>query len=167
MLTMFTTCIRDIVESDLKNIIKLNDVEVLQTSSMDLSRLRLLIQVSSYCKVATVEGQVVAFLIALGVDASYENDNYNWFNARFPSFLYVDRIIVSADYSGHGIGSKLYTSMFDFARARGIRMIACEYNIEPPNPASRVFHNGFGFREVGTQWVSNGTKQVSLQAVET
>lgn len=159
--------IRDIVESDFDSIIKLNDAEVLKTSPMDLSLLRLLTQVSSYCKVATVEGQVVAFLITLGVGRSYENDNYNWFSARFPNFLYVDRIIVSADYSGHGVGSKLYAGMFDFARARGIRMIACEYNIEPPNPASRVFHTGFGFKEVGTQWISNGTKQVSLQAVET
>lgn len=159
--------IRDIVESDFESIIKLNDAEVLQTSPMGLSRLHLLIQMSSYCKVATVEGQVVAFLIALGADAPYENDNYTWFSARFPSFLYVDRIIVSADYSGHRIGSKLYAGMFDFARSQGISMIACEYNIEPPNPASRVFHDRFGFKELGTQWVSNGTKLVSLQVAET
>jgi predicted GNAT superfamily acetyltransferase len=160
------TCIRDIVESDFESIIRLNDAEVLQTSPMDLSRLGQLIRMSSFCKVATVEGQVVAFLIALGADTSYENDNYNWFSSRFPGFLYVDRIIVSADYSGRRIGSKLYTDMFDFARLQGIKIIACEYNIDPPNPASRAFHDRFGFEEVGTQWVSNGKKQVSLQVAE-
>jgi predicted GNAT superfamily acetyltransferase len=167
VVNLLMAAIRDIIESDFGSIIKLNDGEVMQTSPMDLSRLRLLVHLSSYCKVATVEDQVVAFLIALGVGEPYENDNYNWFSARFSSFLYVDRIVVSADYSGYRIGSELYAGMFDVARASGIKMIACEYNIEPPNPASRVFHTGFGFKEIGTQWVSNGTKQVSLQIGET
>lgn len=159
--------IRDTVESDFEGIIALNDTEVLQTSPMDLDRLRLLVQMADYCKVATLDDRLAAFLIALGVDRPYANDNYSWFSARFSNFLYVDRIVVSADYSGRRIGSKLYSDMFDFARSQGIQMVTCEYNIEPPNPASRSFHDRFGFKEVGTQWVSNGTKQVSLQVAET
>jgi predicted GNAT superfamily acetyltransferase len=42
--------------------------------------------------------------------------------------------------------------------------VTCEYNIEPPNEASRRFHDKFGFREIGTQWLDDGTKRVSLQA---
>lgn len=55
---------------------------------------------------------------------------------------------------------------YEFARAREIGAITCEYNIDPPNPASRAFHDKFGFRELGTQWVAGGTKHVSLQAAE-
>ena len=159
--------IREIVQPDFESVLALNDAEVLQTSPMDLDRLCSLVEMASYCKVVTVEGQVVAFLIALDADAPYENDNHSLFKTRFPSFLYVDRIVVSADFAGRRIGSKLYEDLFGFARSQGIKMITCEYNIEPPNPASRVFHDRFGFKEFGTQWVANGTKQVSLQAAET
>jgi len=160
------THIRDMVESDFESIIRLNDAEVQQTSQMDLDRLGLLVQMSSYCKVATVEDQIAAFLIALREGAPYENDNYKWFASRFPSFLYVDRIVVGAHFSGHKIGSKLYGELFEFARSHRVEAITCEYNIEPPNPASRAFHDKFGFKQVGTQWVAGGTKQVSLQAAE-
>jgi hypothetical protein len=42
--------------------------------------------------------------------------------------------------------------------------VTCEYNLFPPNEPSRLFHDRFGFREQGTQWVASGTKRVSLQA---
>jgi len=161
------TVIRDAVETDFTRIIELNDAEVAQTSPMDLDRLRMLVNASAYCKVATLENRTVAFLICLESTATYENDNFNWFQARFPRFLYVDRIVVSAECAGLGIGSALYAGMFDHARADAIDVITCEYNIEPPNEASRAFHQRFGFKEVGTQWVANGEKKVSLQAAET
>lgn len=158
--------LRNILESDFHAILKLNAAEVQQTSHMDLSQLQSLIGMSAYSKVATVEGQVAAFLIALTDGAPYDSDNYIWFTSRIPHFLYVDRIVVDSQFSGRGIGSKLYNDLFAFARAQGIGTITCEYNIAPPNPASRAFHSKFGFKEVGTQWVADGTKQVSLQAVE-
>jgi len=161
------THIRDMVEPDFASIVSLNDAEVQQTSPMDLGRLRLLVAMASYCKVAVVEGQVAAFVIALREGASYENGNYTWFAARFPRFLYVDRIVVSAGFSGHRIGTRLYGDMFELARSHGIGVITCEYNIQPPNPSSRAFHDKFGFREVGTHWVAGGTKLVSLQVAGT
>jgi predicted GNAT superfamily acetyltransferase len=159
--------LRPVAESDFEAILKLNEAEVQQTSPMDLARLRSLVGMSAYCKVVAVQEHVVAFLIALREGAPYENDNYAWFAARFPSFLYVDRIVVDAQFAGQSIGSKLYADLFAFARTEGIGRILCEYNVDPPNPVSRRFHDKFGFKELGTQWVANGTKQVSLQAAET
>lgn len=159
--------IRPVAGSDFESILRLNDAEVRQTSLMDLDRLLGLVHMSAYCKVATVEGQVAAFLIALREGAPYENENYGWFASRFSSFLYVDRIVVGARFSGRRIGSRLYADLFAFARLQGISTVACEYNIVPPNPASRAFHDKFGFKELGTRWVAGGTKQVSLQAAET
>ena len=161
------TDIRDVVEFDFASIVRLNDAEVQHTSPMDLERLRLLVQMSGYSRVVIVEGQVAAFLIAFRNGAPYENHNYQWFGGRFTNFLYVDRIVVGQNFSGRGIGRKLYEDMFEFARAHGIKTVTCEYNIEPPNPASRAFHNVLGFKELGTQWIASGTKQVSLQAAET
>lgn len=73
--------IRDVVEFDFESIVKLNDTEVKQTSQRDLDRLRLIIQMSSYCKVATAEGQAAAFVVAIRESAPYENDNYRWFSS--------------------------------------------------------------------------------------
>ena len=156
--------IRNARESDFESIVRLNDTEVRQTSAMDLERLRLLDLLSAYHKVAIVDGRVAAFLLAMRDGAAYRNDNFEWFASRFPSFLYVDRIVVGSDFSGQRIGSTLYKDLFAFAQSRKIGHVVCEYNIEPPNPASKAFHDKFGFTEVGTQWVAGGTKRVSLQA---
>lgn len=156
--------LRTAIDADFVAILRLNDAEVQQTSAMDLQRLEALVRMSAYSKVASIDGQVVAFLIALRDGAPYENDNFRWFATRIPRFLYVDRVVVDSQFAGRGIGRRLYEDLFAFARAEGIGAITCEYNIDPPNPASRAFHDKFGFKEMGTQWVAGGTKQVSLQA---
>jgi predicted GNAT superfamily acetyltransferase len=158
--------IRTAVESDLESILRLNEAEVRQTSPMQMDGLLSLVSMSVYCKVAIVQKQVQAFVIALREGAPYESENYLWFASRFPRFLYVDRIVVSSHFSGRGIGSKLYEDLFVFAQSQGIDTVTCEYNINPPNPASRAFHNKFGFKELATQWVAGGTKEVSLQATK-
>jgi len=158
--------IRDATEQDFARILVLNETEVQQTSAMDLPRLSYLAEMAAYHKVAIVDGVVAAFLMAFREGAAYQNTNFEWFAARFASFIYVDRIVVAAEFSGFGIGSLLYRDLFQVARAQGVPTVCCEYNIQPPNPASQAFHDKFGFKELGQQWVANGTKQVSLQAAE-
>jgi predicted GNAT superfamily acetyltransferase len=159
--------IRGANESDFESILRLNDVEVQQTSQMDLARLRALDHLSVYHKVAVVDGRVAAFILAIRSGAPYSNDNFAWFSSRLDDFLYVDRIVVGAAFSGLKIGSGLYQDMFTYAKAKAIPNITCEYNIDPPNLASRAFHDKFGFRELGTQLVAGGTKLVSLRAAAT
>ena len=160
------TKIRDSIENDFKRIVELNEIEQQQTSQMSLQRFMTLEQISDYCKVATVEDEVAGFLLAFRQGAPYESENFEWFSGRISDFVYVDRIVVSANYAGQGLGSKLYADLFAFAAAHEVNTIVCEYNIVPPNLASRHFHEKFGFKEVGTQWVANNSKQVSMQSVE-
>ena len=68
--------------------------------------------------------------------------------------------------AGLGLGSLLYRDLFEQARADAVPIVCCEYNIQPPNEASRRFHDKFGFREVGSQWLDGGKKRVSLQISE-
>ena len=164
---MSQVMIRDATEDDFGQIVALNKSEVRQTSPMGLERLRGLTQMSSYHKVAIADSRVAAFLLAMRESSPYENDNYSWFAARFSQFIYVDRIVVGADFVGMRIGSLLYQDLFLYARSQGIKTVACEYNVQPPNPASKRFHDKFGFKELGTQWLAHGTKLVSLQAAET
>ena len=159
--------IRESREADYQAIVDINDAEVQYTSPMDLKRLRELDQFSTYHKVVEVDGDVVAFLLGMREKSSYQNENYEWFSSRYNKFLYIDRIVVDAEFGGLKIGTMLYKDIFNYARSNGVPVITCEYNIKPPNEPSRVFHRKFGFREIGTQWLDNGAKKVSLQAAET
>ena len=156
--------IRDAKAADFAAIIRLNAAEELQTSSMDAERLRTLHDLSCCHRVALVQGEIAGFLIAMRESARYRNDNFSWFACRYPKFLYIDRIVVSGEFTGMKIGTSLYRNLFAFARLNGVLDVVCEYNIEPPNPASKAFHDRWGFMEVGTRRVANGSKWVSLQA---
>lgn len=160
---MTSIVVRSATEVDFDRIVALNADVVQDTSAMDRGRLQHLDALSVLHRVALVDERVVAFLIAMRDGAAYANDNFGWFSARYPRFIYVDRIVVDAAASGRGVGRRLYQDLFDQARRQDIDIVACEYNIDPPNPASNAFHDRLGFREVGRQSVAGGSKQVSLQ----
>lgn len=155
--------LRDARGEDFPRILALNAVEVRQTSAMDLDRLRFLHGLASYHRVALVDGEVAAFLLAFRDGAAYPNQNFDWFAARYPSFVYIDRVVVDAAFNGRGIGSLLYRDLFEHAGECGAAVVACEFNIVPANEASARFHAHWGFAEVGRQWLDEGRKQVSLQ----
>ncbi len=150
--------------ADFPRIVALNVAQVEHTSAMDLARLQFLHAQACWHRVAEVDGVVAAFLLAFRDGAIYPNPNFDWFAARYPSFLYVDRVVVDAAFHGRGIGAQLYRDLFEHARGVGTPVITCEFNLVPPNLASAAFHARFGFSEVGSQWLDDGRKQVSLQA---
>lgn len=158
--------IRDAILEDFPTILKLNDAEVEKTSPMDLERLSFLDKLSCYHKVVTVDNEVAGFLLVMKSGADYKNDNFSWFAAKFEKFFYIDRIVVGSDFFGLTIGTMLYNDLIEHAKANGIKTISCEYNIKPMNTVSQAFHNKFGFKEMGTQEVADGTKLVSLQILE-
>lgn len=158
--------LRDARSADFAAVVALNASEVSHTSAMDEARLRQLHGYACYHKVIEIEGVVGAFLLAMREGCGYVNANFEWFAARYPSFLYVDRIVVGASHQGLRLGTLLYRDLFEFARTLGIPLVACEYNLVPPNEPSRIFHDKFGFKEVGSQWLEGGAKQVSLQVAQ-
>jgi uncharacterized protein len=159
--------IRDAVQADFERILELNDAEVRQTSPMDRQRLSLLHRLACFHRVAMLDGCVAGFLLCMREGAAYDSDNYRWFSDRYQRFVYIDRVVVAANFGARGVGTSLYTNLFESARLHGVGQVCCEYNIEPPNPASRAFHEKFGFSEVGKQWLAGGSKQVSLQLAAT
>jgi predicted GNAT superfamily acetyltransferase len=164
---MKNLAIRNARAGDYAAICELNLAAVEHTSPMDADRLSVLDALSCYFKIACVDGSTAAFLLAIRSGAPYENDNFRWFSQHYAQFLYIDRVVVSSAFRGLGLGSLLYEDLFRHARASAIPLVTCEYNISPPNEPSRLFHDKFGFTERGTQWVANGSKQVSLQAAAT
>ncbi len=109
-------------------------------------------------------GIVTAFLFAFRERSGYDSINYQWFEQRHASFLYIDRVVIDSALQGQGVGSALYQQVFAHAAAAGVPWVTCEIDCDPPNPASDRFHARFGFQEAGRQPVPGG-KQVSLQRV--
>lgn len=149
---------------DFAAILALNAESVQFLSPLAAPRLQHLHAQAAYHRVVEVDGVVSAFLLAFRERADYDSPNYRWFAQRYAQFLYIDRVVVSAAQQGRGFGALLYEDLFAFARASDIRQVTCEFDLAPPNPNSARFHARFGFREVGTQWLGGGKKQVSLQA---
>ena len=97
-----------------------------------------------------------AFIIAFDETADYDSENYLWFRARFPRFVYIDRVVTAAAARGQGHAASLYRALFAAARAAGHVQLTCEINTDPPNPASDAFHAKFGFCPIGSAALPNG-----------
>jgi predicted GNAT superfamily acetyltransferase len=105
-------------------------------------------------------GKVDAFLLAFDQGASYDSPNYLWFRARYPRFVYVDRVVVAPAARGRGLARLLYADLFRCARVAGHDVVVCEVNVRPPNPASDAFHAALGFTEVGRASIHDGATLV-------
>jgi predicted GNAT superfamily acetyltransferase len=156
--------IRDATPADFPAILELNAGSVQFLSSLTPARLDRLHRMCAYHKVVDDGGGVVAFLLGFREDAAYDSPNYAWFVQRNPQFLYIDRIVAAPASRGRGFAAMLYDDIAAFAGRAGVSLLTCEFDLDPPNPASMRFHARMGFREVGTQWLYGRTKQVSMQA---
>jgi predicted GNAT superfamily acetyltransferase len=106
-----------------------------------------------------------AFLLAYDETAGEGlGPNYAWFKARYPRFVYIDRVVVDGAGRGLGIASRLYADLFAAARAGGHVVVGCEVNSDPPNPASDAFHARHGFAEVGLAHLADRRKTVRYLA---
>jgi predicted GNAT superfamily acetyltransferase len=105
-------------------------------------------------------GPADAFMLAFDERAAYDSPNYLWFRARFPRFVYVDRIVVAPEARGRGLARLLYADLFARARADGHVLAGCEVNLQPPNPESDAFHAALGFTEAGRAAIHGGSKTV-------
>lgn len=158
--------IRDATPADFEAILRLNQASVHYLSPLDTERLAHLHAQAVCHRVAEEQEEIAGFLLALREGADYDSVNYGWFARQYGSFLYIDRVVVNEQHRGRGIGRALYRDVFQIAAALGIAHVTCEFDIEPPNEVSTRFHAELGFKEVGSQWVADGKKRVSLQALE-
>jgi uncharacterized protein len=138
-------------------ILALNNAHAQQLSWLEPERLEQLVAQSF---LAWRIGSLDAFLLAFDQDAPYDSPNFLWFRARYPRFVYIDRIAVTPSARGRGLARLLYCDLFDTARRRGHTHIACEVNVDPPNPTSDAFHAALGFVEVGCASIHDGSKTV-------
>ena len=90
------------------------------------------------------------FVLALPEDANYTSLNFRWFQQRYATFVYIDRVVVHASQRGAGIGHALYADVESQARKRA-PILACEVNLRPPNPRSMAFTSALAFVRSGSR----------------
>jgi len=140
-----------------KTLLALNNAHARELSWLEPERLQHLVEQAF---LARRIGDLDAFLLAFDQDAQYDSPNFLWFCARYPRFVYVDRIVVASSARGRGCARRLYRDLFEYAVRAGHERVVCEVNISPPNPASDAFHAALGFVEVGTASVYDGSRTV-------
>jgi uncharacterized protein len=144
-------------------LLALNNAHARELSWLEPERLEYLV---GQAFLARRIGELDAFLLAFDQDAHYDSPNFIWFHARYPRFVYVDRIVVASTARGRGCARRLYDDLFEHAVRAGHDRVVCEVNSTPPNPASDAFHAALGFVEVGTASVYDGNRTVSYLSRE-
>lgn len=160
-MTLTPIVVRDLGAADYDRVLALNDGAVPNVNAIPRERLAFLHGASVYCRVAVDASGVAGFLLALDERANYDSPNYRYFRDRYARFVYVDRIVVDPARRGQGIGRLLYEDLFHTVGA-DVPRIACEVNLEPPNPGSLAFHEQLGFSGVAEQLTERGSKRVCL-----
>jgi predicted GNAT superfamily acetyltransferase len=153
--------IEQAIVADHSAILELNEAalpHVNRISGADLARFA---AESFSLRVARQQGAVAGFLLSFSQDAAYESPNFLWFRARYPRFVYIDRAVVAPAFRRSGVGRRLYADL-DRSASPIAPHLACEVNLQPPNPGSLSFHESLGFVEVGRQHTDGGEKLVCL-----
>jgi predicted GNAT superfamily acetyltransferase len=146
-----------IAPDDQPAVLALNNAHAVELSPLDAGALARLIDQSFHARrVGTLDG----FLIAFDQGADYDSPNFLWFRARYPRFVYVDRVVIAPAARGRGLARRLYEDLFRRSADAGHTQIACEVNSKPPNPISDEFHGAMGFAAVGLATLERTGKTV-------
>lgn len=146
---------------DAEAVVALNNSAVPNVNALTLPELERIVALAAYYRVAVDAEGVAGFVICLPSGTSYWSENYRWFAARYPSFLYLDRVVVAERVRGQGIGARLYEDMHAFAAGRWPR-VTLEVNLRPANPGSVRFHERLGYARVGEREYDAGAHAVAM-----
>ena len=92
-----------------------------------------------------------------------KHKNFNEFRNRIKNFMYIDRIVIDAEFRKNGVATSIYDKLIEFCLKSNIENLTAEINILPSkNEVSFNFHEKFNFVEIDTKKYSDDYK-VSLQ----
>ena len=101
--------------------------------------------------------RVVGYLLAFSRESNYGDTEIDELRRLIAEpFYYICQVALVREQRGRGIGRAFYAALEDEARRRGIGILCCDVNLDPPNPESLAFHERLGFRQLATGAASNG-----------
>jgi predicted GNAT superfamily acetyltransferase len=136
-----STTLRPIRQHDFDTIIELNQNALEGVGQLDHEGLALLVKQADQALVCEDDGDVAGFVITLPPGSVYDSSRYDWFEARFDDYVYLDRIVVGREHRRKGIASRLYDAV------EGDLPVALE--VYDTNEPSLEFHRRRGYLEVG------------------
>ncbi len=140
--------LRPIGIEDREAVLAWNESHVELLSPLDDDRLDTLLELSDTAAVISHDDADVGFVLTFAAGSAYDSENYRWFAARNPSFVYLDRIVVDPGVRRSGVATRVYDVLETDAATRA-PVFCLEVVVEPPNEASLAFHRGRGYVEVG------------------
>ena len=155
--------LRDLEDTDLEAVLRLNEAVVPAVNSVGIEQMHWFAEHAAFFRIALRGQDLAAFLIGMRPGTDYASPNYQWFCDTYSDFGYIDRIAVAGSARRHGLATRLYRD-FEEQLPADVTVMTCEVNIRPPNDSSMRFHENFGFRQVGSQTLDNGNKEVALMA---
>lgn len=161
-----TIRIETMAAADAAGLVAINNAAVPAVNELVAAEFALLAAMGDV-RVARLHGrQSAGFVLTMKATTTYDSLNYRWFQARFPDFFYIDRVVVDITARGMGIGRALYEDTISRARAGGHLVVCSEVNVEPPNPDSMLFHTALGFRRVAERRNEASGKTVAMMVCE-
>lgn len=151
---------RAIDSEDVPALLALNNEHEVELARADVAGFVDLLAHAALAHAVGPTGAPIAFLLAFDHTTPRRGPNHGWFLERRPSFLYVDRVCVAPSARRRGVARALYLAAFSAAAQRGVPMVCCEVNVDPPNPGSDAFHEALGFTEVGRAFLADRNKVV-------
>ncbi len=149
-----------IAPSDFDFVLSLNAACVPHVSPISNAELQWFGDNAAYLQVARIDNRPAGFLIGFRPGTTYASPNYRWFCENYDDFAYVDRVAVAEWARRRSIADSLYDS---FATAQAdAPFMTCEVNLRPANEGSMLFHERMGFRQVSSQEIDDGRKEVAL-----
>ena len=139
--------LRPLRETDVADVLTLNERNVVKLAAMDEARLHELRELADRFDVLDVDGAFAGFVITFAPGSAYDSENYRWFTERHRRFYYLDRIVLDEGFRRRGLGSFVYDEVERVAAP--YERLALEVNLVPRNDASLAFHEARGYKEVG------------------
>lgn len=137
--------VRPATAADHAAVLVLNNASTPHMNALSAEELEQIVAMSNHFTVAEDSQGILGALLCLPQGTAYWSAHYQWFEERYDTFTYVDRVMVAERAKRRGVGRALYDDMHHQVQTR----IALEVNIIPPNPVSIAFHEAMGYLAVG------------------
>jgi predicted GNAT superfamily acetyltransferase len=148
--------------SDAPQVLRVNASGRPGVARLDDAELARLLSLPNEHLVATDEGAAFAYALAFHRAAPYDGEEFRVLRSALTQpFIYIDQVAVAAGSRGRGMGRALYAELERIAYQHKIRVLCCEVNSRPANPASLAFHQRMGFEFLASLAVSDG-REVEL-----